>query len=199
MAKFPAPIERLIAELEKLPGVGPRTAERFVFSLLRKPKSELGALGDAVTHLRDTVTTCAVCHIFTDTSPCATCSDTKRNSQLVCVVAETPDMMAIEKTHGYDGKYHILGGVMNPIDGVVPDALNIRSLMDRVKNGGVAEVLLALNPDLEGETTSLYLARLLKPLNVKITRLARGLPMGAELGYADEITLTSAIEGRREV
>ncbi|MFH0853601.1 MAG: recombination mediator RecR [bacterium] len=199
MTRYPEPIKALIEAFSQLPGVGQKTAERYVFYLLAQPKQSLEGLGQAVVHLRDKITTCSICSTFTETDPCDICSDSQRSKTEVCIVAQTPDLLAIEATSEFKGRYHVLGGVLNPIEGITPDQLNTKSLLDRITKDSVAEVLIATNPDMEGEATALYLYKLLKPTNVKITRLARGLPMGSNLEYADEATLGNAIKGRRDM
>ncbi len=197
--------------LEKWPGVGPRTAERFVYHLLRQPKEEIQKLIAFLSQIKENIKICPVCQNFSLVSPCEICADPRRDKSLICVVAEPPDIAAIEKTAEYRGLYHILGGVINAPEGITPENLKIKELIQRIKNltAGRAkpiEIILALNATIEGETTSLYLARLLKPLpagqaglRVKITRLARGLPQGSDLQYADAVTLSNALKGRREI
>lgn len=191
--------------LEKWPGVGPRTAERFVFHLLRQPGEEIQKLIDSLSQIKENIKICPVCQNFSLSSPCEICADPRRDKSLICVVAEPQDMSAIEKTAEYRGLYHILGGVINAPEGVTPEKLKIKELIQRIKNlmairrAKPIEIILALNATIEGETTSLYLARLLKPLRVKITRLARGLPQGSDLQYADAVTLFNALKDRREI
>lgn len=199
MSPIPRSLENLIREFTKLPGVGPKTAERLVYFLLKQPKETLTDLADALNHVKDEVVTCNLCYRLAEQNPCPICQDKNRDKTLLCVVAESQNIAVLEKTHVFSGLYHVLGGVISPLEGVTPDQLKIKQLESRLKSNGVKEVILALNPDLEGETTSLYLAKLLKPLNIKVTRLARGLPMGADLEYADEVTLENAILGRREM
>lgn len=198
-------IQTLTDLLEKLPGAGPRTAERFVYHLLRQPKEELEKLIAVLSQIKENIKICPVCQNFSLVSPCEICRDPRRDKFLICVVAEPQDMLAIEKTHEYHGLYHILNGVINAPDGITPEDLKIKELIQRIKNliphrrTKPMEIILGLNATIEGETTSLYLARLLKPLRLKITRLARGLPQGSDLQYADEITLSNALKGRREI
>lgn len=199
MSPTPHALERLIREFTKLPGIGPKTAERLVYYLLKQPKEELKAMADSLRQAKDEVVSCRQCFRFTDQDPCPICSDKRRDKTLLCVVAESQNIPVIEKTGAFAGQYHVLGGLVSPLEGITPDKLKIAELETRLKANGVKEVILALNPDLDGETTSLYLSKLIKPLGIKVTRLARGLPMGADLEYADEITLESAITGRREV
>lgn len=199
MSPTPRALERLIQEFTKLPGIGPKTAERLVYYLLKQPKTELELLADILLQVKKDVTTCQNCFRFTDQNPCLLCADKKRDHHLLCVVAESQNIPIIEKTGAFAGLYHVLGGLISPLEGTTPDKLRINELMVKLKNNGFKEVILALNPDLDGETTSLYLSQLIKPLNVKLTRLARGLPMGANLEYADEVTLENAIIGRSEL
>ncbi len=199
MPKFPKPIENLIAELGKLPGVGPKTAERYAFSLLKRTKIERQRLAEAVTAPDLTLRTCSVCRNYTETDPCAVCGDPKRDHDQICVVANEQDLLAVDHTGEYRGLYHILGGTLSPADGVTPEHLNIRELLARVRETRPREIILALDPTIEGEATMMYLARLLRDSGVNLTRLARGLPIGSELGYADEVTLSDALRGRREI
>lgn len=197
MQIVPQSVERLIDELSKLPGVGPRTAERLAFHLLKADPHKAGALGAALTDLHAGVRACRQCHNFAEAELCAVCEAPGRESQLIAVVEEPFDVVAIEKTGLYQGLYHVLGGVISPIDGVGPDRLEIASLTDRVTNGEVEEVILATNPSLEGESTAMYIRGQLEPTGVKLTRLARGLPVGGDLEYADQITLGRALQGRQ--
>jgi len=214
MAKFPSSIQNLIDQFNKLPGIGQKTAEKLVFYLLKQPKTELGVFAEALAHVKDKIIYCSVCQNIAEKSPCQICADTKRDNATVCVVALPQDMIAIESTGDFQGKYHVLGGNLNTLDGVTPEQLKIKELVGRlasippsplarpamaVDKGGIKEIILGLSPDLEGETTILYLTKILKPYKVKITRLARGLPMGSDLEYADEATLSNALKGRREI
>lgn len=202
---FSSLIQSLSELLEKWPGVGPRTAERFVFYLLRQPKEDLDKLIHALQQTKQSATICPICFNPTLASPCEICRDPRRDKSTICVVAEPADLLAIEKTGEYRGVYHLLGGVIDAPSGITPETLRIKELEQRLKTllAGSRikplEIILALNATIEGETTSLYLARLLKPLRIKITRLARGLPQGSDLQYADEVTLLNALEGRREI
>ncbi len=197
MEIIPRSIQDLIDEFSKLPGIGAKTAQRLTFYLLRSPEKEIQDFGQAALNLKKEIKTCSVCCNYTDQDPCRICSSPARDKHLLCVVSEPLDVVAFEKT-GFHGLYHILGGVISPVEGIGPDDLFIKNLIKRVETGEVAEVILATNPNLEGETTALYLQRLIQPFKVKITRIARGLPVGGDLEYADEITLTRALEGRRE-
>ena len=188
-----------MAELSHLPGVGPKTAERYAFSLLKRPATERERLARAILEAGSSLKTCSTCRNWTVADPCPICADPRRERDLICVVAAEPDLLAVEHTAEYRGLYHILGGTLSAADGVTPDDLTVRDLLARVRQAPPREILLALDPTIEGETTMLYLTRLLAPLAPRITRLARGLPIGSEVGYADEVTLTDAIRGRREV
>ena len=200
MPRYPTAIQNLISQFAKLPGVGTKTAERFVFNLLSQPSDALAAFGSAIEHLKDTIKRCGQCHNFAETDPCHLCGDRNRNHQVICVVAKPQDVLAIEKTSTYQGCYHVLGGLIDPLEGVAPKQLTVSALVERLKTNGVQEVILALNPDMAGETTMLYLTKLLKQHpNLTVTRLARGLPTGSDLEYTDEVTLSNALNGRREV
>jgi recombination protein RecR len=198
MRKFPLPIQAAQAAFQKLPGVGPKTALRYVFQTLRLSADERLQMVRALQSL-DKVRRCDRCFTYTEQSPCDICTDTTRSDTTLCVVAESRDIATMEATGIYRSRYFVLGGVLNPVDGQTPDKLNVRALAERLKTDpAIQEIILAFSPDVHGETTILYLARLLKPLNKKITRLARGLPMGADIEYADEVTLASALQGRSE-
>lgn len=183
----------------KLPTVGPKTSERYVFYLLKQHPEWLQEFAQAIAEVKEKTAVCRICQAIAETNPCVICSDQKRNHSVVCLVADTRDMLAIEATKQYNGVYHILGGVINTIEGIKPDQLNIKALLNNLKQNSAKEIILAFNPDLEGETTSMYIAKLLKPHKIKITRLAKGLPMGADLEYADEITLSNALKYRNEM
>ncbi len=195
----PRAFRRAVEELCRLPGIGSKTAQRLVFHLLKRPPDEARDLAQAVASLTDEVRRCSVCNGLTDVDPCPICQDAGRDRAAVCVVEEPSDAFVLEATGAYRGLYHVLGGVFNPLEGVGPDELAITALVDRVKDGGVAEVILATNPSIEGEATAAYLADLLKPLKVRLTRLARGLPFGGDLEYADPLTLGKALESRLDV
>ncbi len=199
MAKFPKSIEELIVQLGTLPGVGPKTAERYAFALLKRDRTERERLAKAIVAADLKLRVCSVCRNYTETDPCLICGDVKRDRDVICVVANEQDLLAVEHTAEYRGLYHILGGTLSPADGVTPDQLAVRELLARVAEKRPTEVILAFDPTIEGESTMLYLSRLLRSLGLKVTRLARGLPIGSELSYADEITLTDAIRGRREL
>jgi recombination protein RecR len=193
------PIGRLIEEFNKLPGIGPKSAQRLTYYLLRAPASEVSALADAIRNLKDKLALCSVCLNITDSDPCAICRDEERDHTKICIVEEPIDILPLERTKKYKGLYHVLYGVISPTDGVGPDELKIKELLSRLNDGAVTEVILATNPNLEGETTAMYLQRLVAPLGIRITRLARGLPYGADLEYADDVTLSRALEGRQEM
>ena len=197
---LPSSVQNLIDELYKLPGIGPKTAERLTFYLLRSSSSDLRSLGQAVLDLKSKIKTCSSCFNLSEGDPCCICTDKSRDSSRVCVVEEPLDVLALEKTREYKGLYHVLGGVVSPIEGIGPDDLRIKDLLVQLEKnkGKIKEVILATNPSLEGEATAMYIKKLLHPLKIKITRIAQGLPIGAELEYADEITLSRALEGRKE-
>ncbi len=195
---YPAPVAKLIDELRKLPGIGPKSAQRIAFHLLRGTKDDATRLSQAIGSLLDGIRTCSVCQAVTDQEVCATCRDPARSDRTICVVEEPHDVVAVEKTRDYRGRYHVLHGVLSPLSGVGPDQLRIRALVDRVHAGGVEEVILATSPTVEGEATAAYLSRLLKPLGVRVTRIAMGVPVGSDLEWADEETMSKALEGRRE-
>ncbi|PZN07222.1 recombination mediator RecR [Thermaerobacter composti] len=189
---------RLIAELEKLPGIGPKTAQRLAYHLLFRPQEEVRALAEAMVRARASVRYCSVCFNLTDRDPCAVCRDPGRDARLICVVEQPRDVVAMERTREYRGRYHVLHGVISPVDGVGPEQLRVRELLARLQaDPPVDEVILATNPTVEGEATALYLARLIKPLGIRVTRIARGVPEGGDLEYVDELTLTRALQGRQ--
>jgi recombination protein RecR len=191
------PVQALINEFSKLPTVGPKTAARLVFYLLNRPRHEAQALAEAILAVKDRVRLCSVCFSITEEDPCAICRDERRDPQTICVVAEAKDIFALERTSAYKGRYHVLGGLISPMDGIGPAQLRVKDLVDRIGAEKPAEIIIATNPNAEGEATALYLSRLLTPLGVSVTRLAYGLPIGGDLDYADEVTLAKAIEGRR--
>ena len=198
MKDYPEPVSRLIQELKRLPGIGMKSAQRIAFHLLRASREEAEALAAAISDVKESITTCRVCNNVTDVDPCVYCASPERSSGVVCVVEEPPNVVAIEKTHEFKGRYHVLMGALSPLQGVGPEQLKIGGLMERVRTGEVKEVILATNPNVEGEATAIYLSKLIKPLGVKVTRIAMGVPVGSELDYADEITMGKALEGRRE-
>ena len=195
----PGPIARLVCELGKLPGVGEKTAARLAFHILRAPEADATALASAITDLRAKIRLCGLCWDFTEDDPCAICRDARRDGSLLCVVAHPQDVLAVERTGGYRGRYHVLHGVLSPLEGIGPDDLRVTELVKRCGMGDVREVIVATNPSVEGETTAIYLAKLIRPLGVRTSRIATGVPMGGELEYADRLTLARAIDGRREL
>ncbi|HXG42245.1 MAG TPA: recombination mediator RecR [Dehalococcoidia bacterium] len=198
-AAIAGPVARLIDEFHKLPGIGPKSAQRLAYYVLRAPLAEARALAEAILEARERVTLCSRCQHLTDSDPCRFCSDPQRDRSTICVVEEPLDVLAVERSGRYRGLYHVLHGVISPMDGVGPEDLKVGELLDRLRSGEVREVIVATNPSLEGEATAMYLARLLRPLGVRVTRLARGLPMGADIEYADDITIARALEGRQEL
>jgi recombination protein RecR len=191
------PVAALINEFSKLPTIGPKTAARLVFHLLNKSRSDAEALADAIIALKDRVQLCSRCFSITEEDPCSICADPRRDSKILCVVAEAKDIYALERTSAYNGRYHVLGGLISPMDGIGPAHLRVKELVERIGANGFEELIVATNPNAEGEATALYLSRLIAPLGVLVTRLAYGLPIGGDLDYADEVTLAKAIEGRR--
>jgi recombination protein RecR len=195
---LPDALIRLIEELQRLPGIGPKGAQRLAFHILRTPREQTDRLAEALRDVKERVTYCSVCNNITDADPCAYCSNDERNHNVICVVEEPQNVTAVERSREFRGVYHVLMGALSPLQGVGPDDLKIKGLLSRVGNG-VTEIILATNPNVEGEATAIYLARLLKPLGVKVTRIAMGVPVGSDLEYADEVTMHKALEGRREV
>jgi recombination protein RecR len=193
------PVARLIEELNRLPGIGPKSAQRLAYYLLRVPEEQALRLAEAIREVKEKITFCSVCFNFAEGDPCMICRDTARDASKLCVVEEPLDILAIERTRHYRGLYHVLHGALSPTAGIGPEDLKIRELLNRLRDGTVEEIIIATNANLEGEATAMYMARLIEPLGVKVTRLARGLPVGGDLEYADEITLTRALEGRREM
>jgi recombination protein RecR len=196
--EHPAPLARLIDELQRLPGIGPKSAQRIAFHLLKGTQAEAERLSQAVAELLGSIQICARCNAFTDLEICATCTDPARSDRVVCVVEEPYNLQTIERTRDFRGRYHVLHGALSPLQGIGPDELRVRGLLDRVRGGAVEEVILATSPTVEGEATAVYLARILKPLAVKVTRIAMGIPVGSDLDWADEVTMAKALEGRRE-
>ena len=199
MSAMPAALAAVIEHLVRLPGVGPKTAQRLAFHLLKAPREDAAALAEALVALKDRTRLCQRCFNLCEAELCGICLDARRDGSLLCVVEEINDLMAIEKTREFRGFYHVLGGSLSPLDGRGPEQIRARELQARLESGEVREVILATNPNVEGEATALYLLRVLKPFPVKVTRIARGLPMGGDLEYADEATLARALEGRREI
>lgn len=194
-----APLARLIEEFYRLPGIGPKSAQRLAYYLLRMPAADARSLAEAIVEVKDKVTLCSVCQNVTEVDPCRVCTDPGRDRSIMCVVEEPLDILALERTGSFHGLYHVLHGAISPMDGIGPDDLKVSELLDRLRAGETKEIILATNPNLEGEATSMYLSRLIGPLGLRVTRLARGLPAGGDLEYADDLTLTRAIEGRQEM
>ena len=194
-----APLARLIEEFYRLPGIGPKSAQRLAYYLLRMPAADARSLAEAIVDVKDKVTLCSTCQNVTEVDPCRICTDSGRDRSIMCVVEEPLDILALERTGSYHGLYHVLHGAISPMDGIGPDDLKVSELLDRLRVGETKEIILATNPNLEGEATSMYLARLIGPLGLRVTRLARGLPAGGDLEYADDLTLTRALEGRQEM
>ncbi|MCL5094235.1 MAG: recombination mediator RecR [Patescibacteria group bacterium] len=198
MQLIPKNVQSLIDEFSKLPGIGPKSAQRLTFYLLRGAKKNIGELGQAVLDLKNDLKICSNCFNIAENDPCVLCGDERRDREVICIVEEPLDIIALEKTGKFEGLYHVLHGAISPVDGIGPEDLYISQLLSRVKNNGIKEIIIATNPDLEGEATAMYIHKLIEHLGIKITRIAHGLPMGADIEYADEITLSRALEGRRE-
>jgi recombination protein RecR len=196
---YPRALANLIAELEKLPGVGPKTAQRLALHLLHASEDDATALAGAIVEVKQKIRNCAICFNYTDDDLCAICADPNRDSGVLCVVGNARDLLAMERAGGFGGRYHVLGGLLSPMDGIGPEALRIAELVARAKQGGVREVILATNPTVEGDATAVYIAGLLKPLGLRVTRIALGLPVGGDLDYADDVTIMRAVEGRTEL
>ena len=196
---LPDPLTRLVEQLQKLPGIGAKGAQRLAFHILKNPRDDAERLCDAIRDIKERVTYCTVCNNITEQDPCSFCTSGSRDQRLICVVEEPQNVSVVEKTREFRGVYHVLMGALSPLHGVGPDDLKIKGLLARVGDGAVDEVILATNPNVEGEATALYLARLLKPLGVRVTRIAMGIPVGSDLEYADEVTMSRAMEGRRDV
>jgi recombination protein RecR len=199
MKQYPRSLNKLINELGKLPGIGGKTAQRLAFHILSLSDEEARSLADSITAAKSEMKFCPVCGNLTDTVPCSICSDSSRDRSTICVVENPRDVAAMERVREYRGVYHVLNGAISPMDGIGPEDINLRSLIVRLQEGDVKEVILATNPNIEGEATAMYIARLVKPAGIKVTRIAHGLPVGGDLEYADEVTLSKAVEGRREL
>jgi recombination protein RecR len=199
MPDFAPSITRLIDELRRLPGIGQKTAQRLAFYLLRTDREQALALSDAIREAKERIRECSICNNITDNDPCLFCASATRNKSLICVVEEATNIQAVEKTRQFNGLYHVLGGALSPLQGVGPEQLKIKSLIERLKGGTVEEIIVATNPTAEGEATSVYLSKLIRPLGVRVTRIAMGIPVGSDLEYADEVTMMKAMEGRRDV
>lgn len=197
MTTVASPVAALINELSKLPTIGPKTAARLVFHLLNRPRHEAQNLAEAILAVKDKVHFCSICYSLSESDPCEFCTDDRRDARAIAVVAEAKDVYAIERTGAFKGRYHVLGGLISPMDGIGPGQLHVKELIERIGREEPHEIILATNPNAEGEATALYLSRLLQPLGMTVTRLAYGLPMGGELDYADELTIAKALEGRR--
>lgn len=199
MPDFAEPVARLIDELKRLPGIGQKTAQRLAFHLLRASEDEAAQLAQAILEAKLKIRYCSVCNNITDVDPCQFCASPTRSPKLLCVVEEPHNVITIEKTRQYNGLYHVLGGVFSPLEGIGPEQLKIKSLIERLKGGTVEEIIIATNPNAEGEATAIYLSKLIKPLGIRVTRIAMGIPVGSDLEYADEVTMLKALEGRREI
>jgi recombination protein RecR len=196
---YPEPVARLIDALQRLPGIGPRSAQRLTFFLLKRPIDEVRELSDALVGLKLSIVNCSRCFNVTQDDPCRICADPARDGRLLCIVEEPNDLLAMERTGDFRGVYHVLLGALSPLDGIGPQDLKVRELLQRFESESIDEVILATNPNVEGEATAIYLSKLLKPLGARLTRIARGLPVGGDLEYADQVTLSKALEGRKEV
>lgn len=199
MRQYPKPLAKLIGEFAKLPGIGYKTAQRLAFHILSLDDAEAQALADSITEAKREMKYCSICGNLTDQDPCAICSDQNRRTDVICVVESPKDVAAMERIREFNGQYHVLNGVISPMEGVGPEDINLRSLIKRLQNSDVRELIIATNPNIEGEATAMYIARLIKPAGIKVTRIAHGLPVGGDLEYADEVTLLKAMEGRREL
>jgi recombination protein RecR len=199
MPDFAPSIARLIDELKHLPGIGQKTAQRLAFHLLRADRGEALALAEAIREAKEKIRACSICNNITDTDPCLFCASASRDKRIICVVEDATNIQPIEKTRQFQGLYHVLGGALSPLQGIGPEQLKIRSLIERLKGGAVEEIIMATNPTAEGEATAVYLSKLIKPLGVRVTRIAMGIPVGSDLEYADEITVLKAMEGRRDL
>lgn len=197
--RFAKPLATLISQLEKLPGVGPKSAQRLAYHIIAQSEEDVRRLADAIREARDKMTLCSVCLGFSESELCGICADSTRESSVICVVAEAKDVSAIERLNEFKGKYHVLHGVLSPMDGIGPERLKIRELLSRLDGGGIKEVIIATNPTVEGDATALYLAQLLKPFGARVTRIAHGMPIGGDLDFADQATLLSAFEYRRDI
>jgi recombination protein RecR len=196
---LPESLQHLVDQFKKLPGIGAKSAQRLAFHVLKTPREDAEQLCEAIRDVKDRITYCSTCNNITDTDPCVFCADSARDHRLICVVEEPQNVNVVEKTGGFRGTYHVLLGALSPLHGVGPDDLKVKGLLTRIEHGEVDEIILATNPTVEGEATAIYLARLLKPLGVRVTRIATGIPVGSDLEYADELTMGKAMEGRREV
>ena len=199
MKDLAAPLANLIDELKRLPGIGPKSAQRIAFYIERTPREDAGRLAHAILEAKDKIHLCGVCNNLTEQDPCEYCANTSRDRSVICVVETPYNVLGVEKTREFHGLYHVLHGALSPIQGIGPEQLKLKSLLERLKNGEVKEIIVATNPNVEGEATAIYLSKLIKPLGVRVTRIAMGIPVGSELEFADEVTMLKAIEGRREI
>ena len=199
MSDYAEPIERLIDEFRRMPGIGPKGAQRLAYSVLRRPKEDAERLSRAILEVKEKIRYCSRCNNFSDQDPCSYCSNPARSNETICVVEEPYDILAVEKTREYHGQYHVLHGVLSPINGVGPEDLKLKNLIERLREGNVHEIILATNPNVEGEATAIYIAKLLKPIGVKVSRIALGVPVGSDLEFADEVTMSKALEHRHEL
>ncbi len=199
MSDFAEPIEKLIDEFRRMPGIGPKSAQRLAYSVLRRPREDAERLSRAILEVKEKIRFCSRCNNFSDRDPCNYCSNPGRSNETICVVEEPYDILAVEKTREYHGQYHVLHGVLSPINGMGPEDLRLKNLLERLREGNVREIILATNPNVEGEATAIYIAKLLKPIGVKVSRIALGLPVGSDLEFADEVTMSKALEHRHEI
>lgn len=199
MKDFAEPLARLIDELKRLPGIGQKSAQRLAFHLQRAPREDAERLATALLEVKDKIRLCSTCNNLTEQDPCEFCSDSRRDPETVCVVETPYNVVAVEKTREFHGQYHVLHGTLSPLQGIGPEQLRVKSLLERLKSGKIKELIIATSPTVEGEATAIYLSKLIKPLGVKVTRIATGIPVGSELEFADEVTMLKAIEGRREI
>jgi recombination protein RecR len=199
MSDYAEPIEKLIDEFRKMPGIGPKSAQRLAYSVLRRPREDAERLSRAILEVKEKIRYCSRCNNFSDQDPCSYCSNPARSNETICVVEEPCDILAVEKTREYHGQYHVLHGVLSPINGVGPEDLRLKNLLERLREGNVREIILATNPNVEGEATAIYIAKLLKPIGVKVSRIALGVPVGSDLEFVDEVTMSKALEHRHEI
>jgi recombination protein RecR len=199
VADVAEPVHRLIEQFKKLPGIGTKSAQRLAFFVLKMDSADAAQIAETILEVKRSIRRCSTCNNLTDIDPCQYCSSTKRSDKLLCIVEESNNIIPVEKTHSFNGRYHVLMGSLSPLKGITPDQLAITSLLQRLQSTAIEEVILATNPNVEGETTALYLSRIIKPLGIRVTRLALGLPVGGDLEYADEVTMAKALEGRREL
>lgn len=199
MQEYTMPINRLIEEFSKLPGVGRKTAQRLAFHVINMDDKDVKELSQAILDAKNNIKYCSICCNIADSNPCSICSNKNRNTHVICVVEDTRDVAAMEKIREFNGQYHVLNGVISPMDGIGPEMLNVKELIQRLGNQDVKEIIMATNPTIEGEATAMYIAKLVKPMGIKTTRIAHGLPVGGDLEYADEVTISKALEGRREI